>query len=99
VKRMALAMRRSPFCSADVSLSSCENMIGREPDGARLRVWRAEQATDPYMEIVVEYNDQNKVARAYAMAASVRPRKDGRSRSSIQSRRKRRGSFATPGKL
>jgi hypothetical protein len=43
------------------------DMIGREPDGARLRVRRAEPAFDPYMEVVVEYDDQNKVARAYAM--------------------------------
>lgn len=43
------------------------DVIGLEPEGARLRVRRSEQAFDPYIEVVVEYNDQNDAARAYAM--------------------------------
>jgi hypothetical protein len=43
------------------------DVIGLEPEGAWLRVRRSEQAFDPYIEVVVEYDDQNSVARAYAM--------------------------------
>lgn len=43
------------------------DVIGLEPQGARLRVRRSEQAFDPYIDVVVEYDDQNNVARAYAM--------------------------------
>ena len=41
--------------------------IGPEPEGARLRVWRSEQDVDPYLEVIVEYDDANNVARAYAI--------------------------------
>jgi hypothetical protein len=43
------------------------DVIGLEPEGARLRVRRPEQAFDPYMEVVVEYDMGNNVARAYAL--------------------------------
>lgn len=41
--------------------------IGPEPEGARLRIRRSEQDVDPYLDVVVEYDDQNTVARAYAI--------------------------------
>jgi hypothetical protein len=43
------------------------DVIGLEPEGARLRVRRSEQAFDPYIDVVVEYDDENNAARAYAM--------------------------------
>ena len=40
--------------------------IGPEPDGAKLRISRS-QDLDPYSEVVVEYDDTNTAARAYAI--------------------------------
>jgi hypothetical protein len=40
--------------------------IGPEPDGARLRVRRSGIDFDPYIDVVVEYDDQNPVAFDYA---------------------------------
>jgi hypothetical protein len=41
--------------------------IGPEPDGARLRVRRADTDFDPYIDVAVEYDDQNAVASDYAL--------------------------------
>lgn len=41
--------------------------IGLEPDGARLRVRRSDIEFDPYIDVVVEYDDQNAAAAAYAL--------------------------------
>ena len=43
------------------------HVFGLEPEGARLRVRRSDQGFDPYMEVVVEYDDQNNAARTFAM--------------------------------
>jgi hypothetical protein len=40
--------------------------IGPEPDGARLRVRRSDIDFDPYIDVVVEYDDQNPAAFDYA---------------------------------
>lgn len=41
--------------------------VGPEPEGARLRIRRSERDFDPYLDVVVEYDDENTVARAYAI--------------------------------
>jgi len=41
--------------------------IGPEPDGARLRVRRSDTDFDPYIDVVVEYDDRNPAAAAYAL--------------------------------
>jgi hypothetical protein len=41
--------------------------IGPEPDGARLRVRRSDTEGDPYIDVVVEYDNQNPAASAYAL--------------------------------
>ena len=54
--------------------------FGLEPEGARLRVRRSEQAFDPYMEVVVEYDDQNNAARTYALRCEREAPKTWRAR-------------------
>jgi len=60
------------FGSAD-GFRNCEfpteadRTIGPEPDGARLRIRRSEPDLGSYLEVVVEYDDENIVARAYAI--------------------------------
>jgi hypothetical protein len=44
-----------------------QRVIGPEPDGARFRVRRSEQDCNPYLDVVVECDDRNVVARAYAI--------------------------------
>ena len=41
--------------------------IGPEPHGAELQIRRAAPERGSYLEVVVEYDDQNNVARAYAI--------------------------------
>lgn len=41
--------------------------LGSEPEGAKLRVRRSGQDRDLYLEVVVEYEDENSAARAYAI--------------------------------
>jgi hypothetical protein len=43
------------------------SVIGPEPEGAQLRVRRSQQDLDPYIEVIVEYDSDNSVARAYAI--------------------------------
>ena len=40
--------------------------LGAEPEGAKLRVRRTGPDFDPYLEVVVEFDDANPAARAYA---------------------------------
>jgi hypothetical protein len=42
-------------------------VIGPEPDGARLRVRRSDTDFDPYIDVVVEYDNKNPAASAYAL--------------------------------
>ena len=60
--------------SANVGFLQCRRYIallrlaiGPEPDGARLRVRRSDDDFDPYIDVVVEYDDQNPAASAYAL--------------------------------
>lgn len=41
--------------------------IGLEPEGARFRVRRSDIEFDPYIDVVIEYDDQNAAAAAYAL--------------------------------
>ena len=41
--------------------------IGPEPPGARLRIRRSAPDLGSYLELVVEYDDENVIARAYAI--------------------------------
>lgn len=59
---------------AERSLSECQrfvavlrHMIGPEPEGARLTIRRSERGSGSYLGVVVEYDDENTVARAYAI--------------------------------
>jgi hypothetical protein len=40
--------------------------LGPEPEGARLGVRRSEQDFDPYLEVVLRFDDANRPARDYA---------------------------------
>ena len=40
--------------------------VGAEPEGAKLRVRRSGPDFNPYLEVVVEFDDANHAARAYA---------------------------------
>jgi hypothetical protein len=40
--------------------------VGAEPEGAKLRVRRSGPDFNPYIEVVVEFDDGNDAARAYA---------------------------------
>jgi hypothetical protein len=40
--------------------------LGREPEGAHLSVRRSEQDFDPYLEVVLRFDDANSAARDYA---------------------------------
>jgi hypothetical protein len=40
--------------------------VGAEPEGAKLRVRRSGPDFSPYIEVVVEFDDANDAARAYA---------------------------------
>ena len=41
--------------------------VGAEPEGANLRVRRSGPDFNPYIEVVVEFDDANHAARAYAI--------------------------------
>ena len=68
------SMRVGESGYADIAFAQCRrhiallrHMLGPEPDGARLRVRRSDQEIDPYVDIVVEYDNANDSARAYAV--------------------------------
>ena len=59
---------------AEVAFAQCrryikllQRTIGPEPAGARLRVRRADTEFDPYIDVIVEYDEQNAAARDYAI--------------------------------
>jgi hypothetical protein len=58
---------------AEIAFLQCRRYIallrlalGPEPDGARLRVRRSDIDFDPYIDVVVEFDDQNPAASDYA---------------------------------
>ena len=59
---------------ADRALSDCRryvallrDVIGPEPQGAELRIRPCEPERGSHLEVVVEYDAENNVARAYAI--------------------------------
>jgi hypothetical protein len=59
---------------ADIAFFQCRRYIallrralGPEPEGARLRVRRSGEDISPYLDVTVEYDDENPVASAYAI--------------------------------
>lgn len=68
------SMRPGDSGYADIAFLQCRRYIalvrraiGSEPEGARLRVRRSAEDIDPYLDVTVEYDDENPVARAYAL--------------------------------
>ena len=59
------AQRALAECRRYVAL--LRDVIGPEPHGAELQIRRAAPERGSYLEVVVEYDDQNNVARAYAI--------------------------------
>ena len=41
-------------------------ILGPEPHGARLEVRRSDQEFDPYLEVVIRFDDEDRAARDYA---------------------------------
>jgi hypothetical protein len=54
------------FAQCQRFIALLRRRLGPEPDGARLVVRRSDQEFDPYLEVVVRFNDENGAARAYA---------------------------------
>ena len=59
---------------AEIAFLQCKRYIallrhtvGPEPEGAWLRIRRSGPDFDPYLDVVVEYDDKNSIARAYAI--------------------------------
>jgi hypothetical protein len=59
---------------ADIAFLQCRRYIallrraiGPEPEGARLRVRRSDEDIDPFLDVAIEYDDENPVARVYAI--------------------------------
>jgi hypothetical protein len=59
---------------AEIAFSECGRYIallrrsfGLEPDGAQLRIRRTDDELDPYIDVVVEYDDRNAAASRYAV--------------------------------
>lgn len=68
------AMRPGNSGYSDIAFLECRRYIallrraiGAEPKGARLRVRRSEEDIDPYVDVMVDYDDENPVACAYAI--------------------------------
>ena len=59
---------------ADRALGECQRfmtllrqLIGPEPDGAQLRIRRSAPDAGSYLDVIVEFDDENTTARAYAI--------------------------------
>lgn len=60
----AYAARAFAQCQRFIAL--VRQRLGPEPDGARLGVRRSDQDFDPYLEVVLRFDDANNAARGYA---------------------------------
>jgi len=67
------AARPGDTAYTDIAFLQCRRHIallrralGPEPEGARLRIRRADGEVGPYFDVTVEYDDEDPVARAYA---------------------------------
>lgn len=54
------------FAQCQRFIALLRRRLGPEPDGAHLGVRRSDQEFDPYLEVVLRYDDENRAARAYA---------------------------------
>jgi hypothetical protein len=54
------------FAQCQRFITLLRRTLGPEPDGARLGVRRSEQDFDPYLEVVVRFDDGDGAARDYA---------------------------------
>lgn len=54
------------FAQCQRFIALLRRTLGPEPDGASLRVRRSEQDFDPYLEVVVRFDDGDGGARDYA---------------------------------
>jgi len=54
------------FCQCRRFIDLLRHTVGAEPEGAKLRVRRTGADFDPYLEVVVEFDEANRAARAYA---------------------------------
>jgi hypothetical protein len=54
------------FAQCQRFIALLRRSLGPEPNGARLGVRRSEQEFDPYLEVVLRFDDANGAARAYA---------------------------------
>jgi hypothetical protein len=55
------------FLECQRYMTLLRHVIGPEPEGARLRIRRSAPDCGSYLEVIVEYDDENNVARAYAI--------------------------------
>lgn len=54
------------FAQCQRFIALLRRRLGPEPNGARLGVRRSDQEFDPYLEVVLRFDDANGAARAYA---------------------------------
>jgi hypothetical protein len=54
------------FAQCQRFIALLRSRLGPEPDGARLGIRRSDQDFDPYLEVVVRFEDENPAARQYA---------------------------------
>ena len=54
------------FAQCQRFIALLRRSLGPEPTGARLGVRRSDQDFDPYLEVVVRFDDGNDAARTYA---------------------------------
>lgn len=54
------------FAQCQRFIAVLRRRLGAEPDGARLGVRRSDQDFDPYLEVVLQFDDANGAACAYA---------------------------------
>jgi hypothetical protein len=54
------------FVQCQQYITLLRRTLGGEPDGASFRVRRSEQDFDPYLEVVLRFDDVNAAARDYA---------------------------------
>ena len=54
------------FAQCQRFIALLRGRLGPEPTGARLGVRRSDQDFDPYLEVVLRFDDGNGAARAYA---------------------------------
>ena len=54
------------FAQCQRFIALLRRRLGPEPDGARLGIRRSDQDFDPYLEVVIRFDDEKPAARKYA---------------------------------